>query len=35
MCPKKCSGNQILAVKNVNRIVKEMLGEARFKCNIG
>jgi len=34
-CPKKCSGNQILEVKKVNRFVKELLSEAKFKCDIG
>ena len=32
-CPKKCSVNQILEVKKVNRLVKELLSEAKFKCN--
>ena len=33
-CPKKCSGNKILEIKDVNRLFKSLLSKARFKCNI-
>ena len=34
-CPKKCAENEKFTYKKINRNVKLLLSESKYKCNIG